>query len=105
MKPSATTMSGGQRRTGAGRSSTSRCVKPKRGEVRLLYLEGKWSGDQVNLTTTLVAPETTRWERNETGEEATVVIGGHPDTRTPITFSLERGTFGDFEARCKRGAR
>ena len=76
-------------------------------EVRLLYLEGKWSGDQVNLKTTLVAPgipTTTRWERNETGEETTAVIGGHPDTRAPIMFSLARGTFGDFEARCNIAA-
>jgi hypothetical protein len=76
-------------------------------EVRLLYLEGKWSGDQINLTTTLVAPgipTTTRWEGNEAGEETPTVIGGHPDTRAPITLSLRRGTLGDFEARCKAGA-
>jgi hypothetical protein len=76
-------------------------------EVRLHYLEGKWSGDQVNLTTTLVAPgipTTTRWKRSETGEETTAVIGGHPDTRAPIKFSLGRGTFGNFEARRKAGA-
>ncbi len=76
-------------------------------EVHLLYVEGKWSGDQVNLTTTLVAPgipTTTRLERNEAGEDTTTVIGGHPDTRAPIAFSLRRGTLGDIEARCKAGA-
>jgi hypothetical protein len=76
-------------------------------EVRLLYLEGRWSGGQVSLTTTLVAPgipTTTRWERNEAGEETTTVIDGHPDTRAPITFSLERGTLAEFEAGCKLGS-
>jgi hypothetical protein len=76
-------------------------------EVHLNYLEGKWNGDQVNATTTLVAPDTPTTigsERNEAGEEITTVIGGHPDTRAPITFSLGRGTLGDFEALCKAGA-
>jgi len=74
-------------------------------DVRLLYIAGKWSGDQVSLTTTLVAPgtpTTTRWERNDAGENTTVVEG-HPDTRAPIMFSLGRGTLSDFEARCKAG--
>lgn len=76
-------------------------------EVRFLYLEGKWNGDQLSLTTTLVAPgipTTTRSEKSETGDETTTVIDGHPDARAPITFLLERGLVGDFEARCKSGA-
>lgn len=76
-------------------------------EVHLLYLEGKWSGDQVDVTTTLAAPgipTTTEWRSNEAGEESTTVVGGHPDTRAPITFSLERGTLSDFEGRCNSGA-
>ncbi len=75
-------------------------------EVHLLYLDGKWAGDEISLTTTLVAPgipQTTHWERNEAGEETTTVIDGHPDTRSPIAFSLGRGTLRDFEARCKAG--
>ena len=73
-------------------------------EVHLLYLDGKWDGDEIGLTTTLVAPgvpQTTRWERNEAGEETTSVIEGHPDTRAPIAFSMRRGSLGAFEARCK----
>jgi hypothetical protein len=75
-------------------------------EVHLLYLDGKWAGDEISLTTTLVAPgipQATRWERNEAGEETTTVIGGHPDTRAPITFSMKPGRRSDFEARCKAG--
>lgn len=74
--------------------------------VHLLYLEGKWDSDKITLTTTLVAPgipQTTRWEKNEAGEETTTVVDGHPDTRTPIVFSMTRGTRGDFEKRCIAG--
>jgi hypothetical protein len=74
--------------------------------VHLLYLEGKWDGDKITLTTTLVAPgipQTTRWQKNEAGEETTTVVGGHPDTRAPIVFSMTRATRGDFEARCIAG--
>jgi hypothetical protein len=76
-------------------------------EVHLLYLEGKWDRDEISLTTTLVAPnipQTTRWEKNEAGEETMTVIDGHPDTRAPVTFSMSRGTLHDFEARCNAGS-
>ena len=95
---------GGEADSWSGRPFYLKMDEAEESEVRLLYLEGKWSGDRVNVTTTLVAPDiptTTQWERNETGDETTTVIGGHPDTRAPIMFSLERGTLGDFEKRCR----
>ena len=97
----------GEVKNWSGRQFYLKMDEPKESEVRLLYLEGKWRGDQMNVATTLVAPgtpTTTRWERNEAGEETTILVGGHPDTRAPTTFSLGRGTLGDFETRCRAGA-
>jgi hypothetical protein len=76
-------------------------------ELRLGILNGIWEADELRLTMTLVAPgaaTTTRWERNEAGEETTTRIDGHPDTLEPIEFSLAPGTKRDFEALCKTGA-
>jgi hypothetical protein len=76
----------------------------EKSDVQLEYLEGKWSGEALKLTTTLVAPDiptTTRWERSKAGVETMTTIGGHPDTLTPITFGLARGKLSEFEARCQ----
>lgn len=74
-------------------------------DVHLVHLDGTWNGgDEIGLTTTLVAPEvppTMRSDVNDAGEIVESVIGGHPDTRAPIRFTLTRGSQGDFEARCK----
>jgi hypothetical protein len=72
--------------------------------VRLLFLEGRWSGDEIELTTTLVAPgvpQTMRVEKTATGGETTTVVDGHPDTRAPVEFSLKRGSEDEFKARCR----
>jgi hypothetical protein len=86
----------------------AREVEETRGEARLRYLRAEWNGgDALSLTTTLVAPgvpTTTRWERTEAGEESITQIGGHPDTRAPVAFSLARGTQQDFETHCKAKA-
>ena len=72
-------------------------------EPRLGILQGNWDGQEVRLTTRLMVPDeatTTRWERNEAGEERTTIVGGNPDARTPIVFSLQRGSHSDFLKSC-----
>jgi hypothetical protein len=94
--------------TWGGETFELKAREAERGEVRLLQLDGTWDGaDEIKLTTTLVAPDVPRTLRSEIGPDGQIVesvIGGHPDTRAPITFSMARGTRRDFETRCRAGS-
>jgi hypothetical protein len=73
--------------------------------LRLTFLDGSWSGDRLDLTTTLIAPgqpTTMRVEWDALGRETTTVLNAHPDTRAPITFAMHRAEEAEFDAACVR---
>jgi hypothetical protein len=73
--------------------------------LRLTILDGSWSGDRLDLTTTLIAPgepAITRVEKGALGRETTMILNANPDTRTPITFTMHRAEPLDFNAACAR---
>ncbi|MCE9522828.1 MAG: hypothetical protein K8S25_10405 [Alphaproteobacteria bacterium] len=85
----------------------ARDLGERKSEIVLGPLNGSWEGDELRLTTNLIAPgapTTTSIEQDESGEEKITTIGGHPDTRAPITFKMARGTEADFVAACKGAA-
>jgi len=74
-------------------------------ELRLGELEGEWNGDTVRLTTTLRSDTynySISTQRDETGKEITRMVGAHPDTLSPVAFTLRRGGEQDFLAVCGR---
>lgn len=85
----------------------ARDVGERKSEIVLGPLNGIWEGDELRLTTNLIAPgaqTTTSIEQAETGEEKVTTIGGHPDTRAPITFIMRRGAKGNVDAICADAA-
>lgn len=91
----------------SGEQFTLRLTERKEGAaaLRLTFIDGRWSGDRLDLTTTLIAPgqpTTMRIEKDAAGREMTTVVGGHPDTRAPITFTMRRATPAEFAAACAK---
>ena len=75
-------------------------------EPRLGYLNGQWRGNTLTLTTTLVVPGdpvTTRTEYSGSGKDVTRIVGGHPDARAPISWTMKRGSESEFERACSGG--
>jgi len=77
---------------------------PQQGKLTLGYLNGRWSGDTLDLTTELRVPGQTitmRSEKDAAGNETTRVIGGDPDTRAPVHWRMTRGSEREFRGRCR----
>lgn len=73
-------------------------------KLTLGTLNGRWSGDTLDLTTELRVPgeiTTMRWERDAAGNETTRVIGGDPDTHNPVQWRMSRGSEREFRSRCR----
>lgn len=91
----------------SGKQFTLRLTEQKEGAaaLRIAFIDGRWSGDRLDLTTTLVVPGqpiTMRVEKDAAGRETTTVVGGHPDTRAPVTFAMHRATPAEFAAACAK---
>jgi hypothetical protein len=73
------------------------------GKLTLGTLDGKWSGDTMELSTELRvagAPTTMRFERAPDGRETTRVIGGDPDTHAVTRWNMQRGNEQAFLKKC-----
>jgi hypothetical protein len=73
-------------------------------KLTLGTLNGRWSGDTLELTTELRVPgesTTIRWERDAAGQETTRIIGGDPDTHDPVEWRMERGSEREFRRWCR----
>lgn len=73
--------------------------------LRLGDITGEWDENTLLLTTTLRSDTynySIRTERDETGKETTTMVGAHPNTLSPVTFTLGRGGEQDFLAVCGR---
>jgi hypothetical protein len=85
-------------------------LRPKdnrRYELELGRVEGEWHDDALRLTTKLLSglnasTSVISRERDETGKERTTIIGAHPDTLSPVTWTLRKGSDQDFSAACGR---
>jgi hypothetical protein len=78
----------------------------RRYELELGRLEGEWHTDTLRLKTTLLSgltsTSTALVERDESGKERRTIIGAHPDTLSPVIWTLRKGSEQDFLAACGR---
>jgi hypothetical protein len=70
-----------------------------KGKLTLGYIQGKWSADDLDLTTHLNVPGepvTMRVEKIADGKEVQSIIGGHPDTHEPVHWRMHRSSVRQF---------
>jgi hypothetical protein len=71
----------------------TRKVEDRPLELRLGDITGEWDKDILLLTTTLRSDTynySMRTERDEVGKETMTMVGAHPDTVAPVTFTLNQ---------------